>query len=36
MRRGFALIELVLVLGLAGLIATFAMPPLLFNRRHPR
>lgn len=29
MRRGFALVELALVLGLAGLIATFAMPPLL-------
>jgi len=29
MRRGFALIELVLVLGLAGLIAAFAMPPLM-------
>ncbi|HTO72863.1 MAG TPA: type II secretion system protein [Gemmatimonadales bacterium] len=29
MRRGFALIELVLVLGVAGVIATFAMPPLL-------
>ncbi len=29
MRRGFALIELVLVLGVAGIIATFALPPLL-------
>lgn len=29
MRRGFALVELALVLGLAGIIATIAMPPLL-------
>ena len=29
MRRGFTLVELALVLGLAGLIATFALPPLL-------
>jgi prepilin-type N-terminal cleavage/methylation domain-containing protein len=29
MRRGFALVELALVIGLAGIIATFALPPLL-------
>ena len=29
MRRGFALVELALMIGLAGIIATIALPPLL-------
>lgn len=29
MRRGFALVELVLVIGIAGIVTTIALPPLL-------